>query len=77
MARRNHPKHPKRTRKNFFSDRYDLDYVSLPECPGLIRIIAKPYKTIYINLDADFLADDFYVVRDDDDKIMRMIAERI
>lgn len=77
MARRNHPKHPKHTRKSFFSDHYDLDYVSLPERPDLIRIIAKPYKTIYINLDADFLADDFYVVKDDDDKIMRMIAERI
>lgn len=77
MARRNHPKHPKHTRNNFFSDRYDLDYVSLPERPDLIRIIAKPYKTIYINLDADFLADDFYVVQSDDDKIMRMIAERI
>lgn len=74
MVRRNHPKH---SRKNFFSDRYDLDYVNLPERPDLIRIIVKPYKTVYINLDADFWADDFYVVRNDDDKIMRMIAERI
>lgn len=74
MARHNRPKHP---RNPIFTDRYDLDYVSLPEFPHLIRIVAKPLKTIFVNLDADFLADDFYVARNMDDRILQMIAERI
>ena len=74
MVRHNHPKHP---RNPMFTDRYDLDYVSLPERPDLIRIIAKPLKTIYVNLDADFTADDFHVAKRLDDPIMRKIAERI
>ena len=74
MARRNHPKH---MRTPIFTDRYDLDYVHLPECPGIIRIIARPMKTTYINLDAAFDADDFHVARNLDDPMMQMIAERI
>ena len=74
MARHNHPKHP---RIPILTDRYDLDYVNLPEYPQLIRIIVKPLKTIYVNLDADFTADDFHVARQLDDPIMRMIAERM
>lgn len=74
MARHNHPKHP---RTPIFTDRYDLDYVSLPEYPGLIRVISRPTKTIYINLDADFFADDFHVAKHLDDPIMRMIEERL
>lgn len=74
MARHNRPKHP---RNPIFTDRYDLDYVSLPEFPHLIRIVAKPLKTVYVNLDADFDADDFYVVRSFNDPIMRKIESRI
>ena len=74
MARRNHPKHP---RNAIFSDRYDLDYVSLPEFPKMIRIVAKPLKTIYINLDADFDADGCHVAKNMNDHILQTIAERI
>ena len=56
MARRNHSKHPRRAT---LPDRYDLDYVSLPEYPQYIRVIVKPLKTIFVNLDADFNADGF------------------
>ena len=74
MARHNHPKHPRRAT---LPDRYDLDYVSLPEYPQFIRVIVKPLKTIFVNLDADFDADDFYVVRSLNDPIMRKIESRI
>lgn len=74
MGRKNH--NPRR-KAPFFSGHYDLDYVNLPEYPNFTRIIAKPLKTIYINLDADFNADDFYVARDCDDWILRLIAERM
>lgn len=74
MARRNHPKH---TRHPVLVDRYDLDYVNLPEYPQFIRVVVRPLKTIFVNLDADFDADDFYVVRGLHDPIMRKIESRI
>ena len=74
MGRHNHPKH---TSRSLFMDRYDLDYVNLPECPHYIRIIVKPLKTIFVNLDADFEADDFYVVRSLHDPIMLHIESRV
>lgn len=74
MARHNRPKHPRRPT---LADRYDLDYVNLPEYPGFIRIIVKPLKTIFVNLDASFDADDFYVVRNLHDPMMRLIEGRI
>lgn len=76
MTRRNHPRHP-RIRRPMLADRYDLDYVNLPEYPQYIRIVVKPYKTIFVNLDADFYADDFHVVKDMHDPVMRKIASRI
>ena len=74
MARHNHPKH---TRKFNLVDRYDLDYVNLPEFPDLIRVVVKPLKTIYVNLDADFDAVDIHVARNMNDRILRAIEERI
>ena len=74
MAIHNRPKHPRRP---ILTDRYDLDDVNLPEHPGFTRIIVKPLKTMLVNLDADFNADDFYVVSNLNDPIMRKIAERI
>ena len=74
MARHNHPKHP---RKPSLTNNYDLDYVNLPEHPGFIHIIVKPLKTMYVNLDASFDADDFYVVRNLHDPVMRLIEGRI
>ena len=74
MARRNYPKHP---RKSILTDRYDLDYINLPEYPNYCKIIVRPLKTIYVNLDADFDSDDFYVVRGFNDPIMRKIESRM
>ena len=74
MSRKNHNPHP---RYPILSKHYDLDYVNLPEYPNFVRVVAKPLKTIYVNLDADFNADDFYVARDFNDRILRLIAERM
>ena len=74
MARRNTPKHPRRP---VDTARYDMDYVFLPEHPRLMRIIAKPLKTIFINMDADFEADDTHVARSMNDPILRKIAQQI
>lgn len=74
MSRKNRNPHPRRPS---LTDRYDLDYVNLPEYPRYNRIVVKPYKTIYVNLDADFDADDFHVVRGYSDPILKKIADRI
>ena len=74
MARKNRNPHP---RKPSLTNRYDLDYVNLPEYPKYNRIIVKPFKTIFVNLDADFWADDFHVVRHMADPVMRLIECRI
>ena len=74
MSRKNRNPHP---RKPSLTDRYDLDYVNLPEYPQYNRIIVKPYKTVYVNLDADFWADGFYVVRHMSDPVMRKIMCRV
>ena len=74
MGRKNRNPH---SRASFFSNRYDIDYVNLPEYPHFARIIARPLKTIYVNLDADFDADDFYVAGDFNDRVLRLIAERM
>lgn len=74
MSRKNRNPHP---RKPSLTDRYDLDYVNLPEYPQYNRIVVKPFKTIYVNLDADFWADDFYVVRHMHDPVMRKIIRHI
>ena len=74
MARHNHPKHP----RNFNSTNgFDLDYVSLPEYPRIIHVVAKPMKTIYVNLDADFDADQTHIARCYNDGILRKISERL
>lgn len=74
MSRKNRNPHPS---KPSLTDRYDLDYVYLPECRRYNRIIVRPLKTIFVNLDADFWADDFYVVRSFSDPMMRKLERRI
>lgn len=74
MGRKNRNPH---SRASFFSNRYDIDYVNLPEYPNFVRVIAQPLKTVFVNLDADFNADDFYVARDFDDRVLRLISERM
>ena len=68
MARRNRPKHPSRPNP---TDRYELDYVHLPQYTNYNRIVVKPMKTVFVNLDADFWADEMYVVRSCNDPVYR------
>lgn len=74
MSRKNRNPHPC---KPSLTDRYDLDYVNLPEFRRYNRIIVRPLKTIFVNLDAAFWSDDFYVVRSFNDPMMRKIERKI
>lgn len=72
MSRRNHPKYGRRSAE----ERYDLDYVSLLEYPGIRQVVVKQLKTIYINIDADYWADGVHVARSIRDPILRRLAQR-
>ena len=76
MARRNYPKHTRRKGREM-EERYDRDYVNLPEYPQYCTIVVVPLKTIYVNLDADPKADDFHVAKSYSDPVMRKLAKRI
>ena len=74
MSRHNRNPHP--TRPSIM-DRYDLDYVHLPQYPKYNKIAVKPLKTVFVNLDADFWTDEVYIVRNDDDPVFRALSQQI
>lgn len=74
MPRRNHAKHPARPR---MEDRFDRDYVNLTEYPQYCTVAVLPMKTIFVNLDADPRADDFYVVKHYGDRVFKKLARHI
>lgn len=71
MGRHNHRKHIRS-----IEDRYDGDYIGLPELPRISRIIAVPLKTIYINVDADPEADEIYTAKSWCDPILQLIVRK-
>ena len=75
MPRRNHSNHAKR--KSNIQDRFDTDYVSMPEFPQYTSIAVVPLKTIFYNLDAASGANDFCVIRSFNDPIMRKLEKKI
>lgn len=74
MARKNRNPHPRKSR---LEDRFDRDYVNLPEYPNYTTITIIPLKTIFINLDAKEGANDFHVARSERDAVARKVLRRI
>lgn len=70
MSRRNHPKHPKATS---LTDRYDVDYIFLPEAPEIAAVAVPAMKTIFRNMSCAPWADEMHVVKNDTDKYLTMI----
>lgn len=70
MGRHNYPKHQKR---ETLAERYDVDYVYLPQCPELAQIIVPPMKTIYRNLACAPYADETHVVKTFDDRYLALV----
>lgn len=64
-------------RKSGLLDRYDTDWISLPEYPRYNSIVAIPLKTIFYNLDAAPGANDFYVAKHYGDPVLKKLAKRI
>lgn len=59
--RRNHPKHSRKPVKP--EDRYDTEYIFMPDRPDVKRIIHHPRKVILVNMDAWPLVKKEIVIR--------------
>lgn len=64
-------------RKSGLLDRYDTDWISLPEYPRYNSIVAIPLKTIFYNLDAAPGANDFHVAKHYGDPVLKKLAKKI
>ena len=72
MGRHNIKKNKRRTA----ADRFDTDYIELPEYPDIARVIAVPMKTIYINIAADMGAMEIYTAWNWCDRVLQDIVSR-
>lgn len=74
MTRRNHPRHP-RIRRPMLTDRYDVDYIFLPEYPEIAAVAVPLMKTIYRNMSCAPWADEVYEAKGEKDKFLNMIRK--
>ena len=75
MPRRNHNMHA--SKKTAQTDRYDVDYISLPDAPEIAAISVPYMKTLFRNMCCRSCADTVHVVRSDNDKYLAMIRKCI
>lgn len=73
MGRKNRNPHP--TRRSEPVDRYDVDYVFLPEAPEIAAVVAPRMKTIYKNLSCAPWADTVHEAKSEKDKYLTMIRK--
>ena len=71
MGRKNRNPHPARRQDR--TDRYDVDYVFLPEAPEIAAVVAPRMKTIYRNMSCAPWADAMHEVKGEKDKYLAMI----
>lgn len=71
MARKNHNPHPAQIKDR--TDRYDVDYVFLPEAPEIAAVVVPMLKTVYRNISCAPWADEVHEVRNEADKYLTMI----
>ena len=71
MGRKNRNPHPARRADR--TDRYDVDYVFLPEAPEIAAVAAPMMKTIYKNMSCAPWADTMHEVKGEKDKYLAMI----
>ena len=75
MGRKNHPNHP--IRRPDRTDRYDVDYVFLPEAPEIAAVTVPWMKTTYRNMSCAPWADTVHEAKDNKDKYLAMIRRAL
>lgn len=71
MPRRNRNPHP--VHKHDCTDRYDVDYVYLPDSPEIAAVVVPQLKTVYRNMDCFPWADSVHEVKNETDKYLNQI----
>lgn len=71
MPRKNHNSHPHRRPDT--TDRFDVDYISLPEAPEIAAVIVPRMKTIFRNMSCAPWADTVHEAKSEKDKYLAMI----
>lgn len=71
MGRKNRNPHP--MHKPDRTDRYDVDYIYLPDAPELAAVVVPQMKTIYRNMCCAPWADTMHEVKSEKDKYLAMI----
>lgn len=74
MPRRNHSR--RISRKENIRDKYDTDFMELPERPEIKYLVAKPTKVIYRNMYAAPGATKIYTARSFNDNLLQLISRR-
>ena len=75
MGRKNRNPHPAHVQEP--SDRFDVDYVFLPDAPEIAAVVVPSMKTVYRNLNCAPWADAVHEARDEKDKYLTMIRRAI
>ena len=75
MSRKNRNPHPAQIKDR--TDRYDVDYVFLPDAPEIAAVAVPQMKTIYRNMSCAPWADTVHEARDEKDKYLTMIRRAI
>jgi hypothetical protein len=71
MPRKNHNPHPSHMSDRI--DRYDVDYIFLPDAPELAAVVVPQMKTVYRNMCCAPWADTMHEVKSEKDKYLAMI----
>ena len=75
MGRKNRNPHPPRTQDP--SDRFEVDYVFLPDAPEIAAVAVPQLKTVYRNMCCAPWADTVHEARDEKDKYLTMIRRAL
>ena len=70
MGRKNHSTQAK---KQNMKDKYDVDYMFMPEHPEIAAVIAPQMKTIYRNMSCAPWADEVHIAKNEKDKYLAEI----
>lgn len=75
MPRHNNSRHSRPA--NIISERFDTDYVELPEHPEILYLIVKPLKTVFRNICAAPEANKRRVIRKFDDRLYKLLRSKM
>lgn len=71
MPRKNRNPHPLNSPS--LTDRYDVDYIFLPDAPEIAAVVAPAMKTIFRNMSCAPWADETHVAKGENDKYLAQI----